>query len=192
MPQAIRSPRGLEPGQTGFPRPRVIGASVRREAPRVRPGGASEQVGYHAGAGAVALGCPLGSHPKQGHSDGTRYTADAQHTTQERGAINQDTSACWRKVQRLLMRLTRPARSRHAQDGPRCGWLRGSSGDHPVLRLLRSGSGVLVCSPRAADAAAATWSIGAWAGGSRERCRNPARAADPPHDGTPRCEILSR
>src|SRR5581483_11280099 len=31
MPQAIRSPRGIQPGQTGFPRPRVIGASVRRE-----------------------------------------------------------------------------------------------------------------------------------------------------------------
>jgi hypothetical protein len=41
-------------------------------------------------------------------------------------------------------------------------------------------------------AAAVTWSIGAWAGGSRERCRNPARAADPPHGGTPPCEILSR
>ncbi|MFJ3616769.1 transposase [Streptomyces iakyrus] len=30
MPQAICRPRGIQPGQTGFPRPRVIGASVIR------------------------------------------------------------------------------------------------------------------------------------------------------------------
>ncbi|WP_328437308.1 enoyl-CoA hydratase/isomerase family protein [Streptomyces sp. NBC_00444] len=45
---------------------------------------------------------------------------------------------------------------------------------------------------RAVDAAAVTWLLGAWAGGSRERCRNPARAPDPPHGSTPWCEILSR
>lgn len=50
--------------------------------------------------------------------------------------------------------------------------------DHPVLRPPQW-FGRPRCCRRAADAAAASWSTGVWAGGSRERCRNPAPSSRP-------------
>jgi hypothetical protein len=61
--------------------------------------------------------------------------------------------------------------------------------DHSVLRLLRGGSGVQLL---LADDAAVPWSIGAWASGPRERCRNACPSSRPAARRALRCEILSR